>query len=329
MILVRWLARTWSALSTPPPAPLPGPRALPSYARMGRYIAGGAALDPRLDLLVRQLAAELSGCRWCIEHGLHRWRQAFLPAAELGALRRYAASPFFSVRERAALAFTEAVSRYTDRAGGIPGAVLGELRSHFSEQEVAALTLAVAGEHFFNPATGALGADARLATPGEPGVRRAGGSVQSSRVWGGAGCSSSISSRPSPTISGSRSGAACSGSARSRSRTPFMYCPTPSKPAKTFNGCGVKSWPEAARHPCARPRSWTAYRTDKSRRCSERSATPSMGSSRARPRRSRGGAGMGVNATRQDSWRASSAGSGRSRRSITSAHPGAARRRRR
>ena len=55
----------------------------------------------------------------------------------------------------------------------MPDAVLGELRSHFSEQEVAALTLAVAGAHFFNPATGALGADARLATPG---VRRAAGS---------------------------------------------------------------------------------------------------------------------------------------------------------
>src|SRR5207249_2390673 len=76
MILLRWLARTWSALSAPPPVPRPGPRALPSYARMGRYIAGGAALDPRVDLLVRQLAAELSGCRWCIEHGLHRWRRA-------------------------------------------------------------------------------------------------------------------------------------------------------------------------------------------------------------------------------------------------------------
>src|SRR5437867_6611068 len=93
MILVRWLARTWSALSAPPPAPLPGPRALPSYARMGRYIAGGAALDPRVDLLVRQLAAELSGCRWCIEHGLHWWRQAFFQVAELGALRRCDATP--------------------------------------------------------------------------------------------------------------------------------------------------------------------------------------------------------------------------------------------
>ena len=66
---------------------------------MGRYIAGGVALDPRIDLLVRHLAAELSGCRWCVEHGLHRWRQAFLPVAELGALRRYAASPLFSARE--------------------------------------------------------------------------------------------------------------------------------------------------------------------------------------------------------------------------------------
>jgi alkylhydroperoxidase family enzyme len=150
---------------------------------MGRYIAGGAALDPRVELLARQLAAELSGCRWCIEHGVHRWRKAFLPVAPLGALRHYAASPLFSSRERAALAFTEAVSRYADRAGGIPDAVLAELRRHFSEQEVAALTMAVAGEHFFNPATGALGADARLAMAGAAagesvlGARRAAGSA--------------------------------------------------------------------------------------------------------------------------------------------------------
>src|SRR2546427_859677 len=140
MILLRWLTRTWHALSAPPAARFPGPRALPSYARMGRYVAGGAALEPRVDLLVRQLAAELAGCRWCIEHGLHRWRRSFLPVAELGALRRHAASPLFSPRERAALAFTEAVTRYAEGAGGIPESVLAELRCHFSEQEVAALT---------------------------------------------------------------------------------------------------------------------------------------------------------------------------------------------
>ena len=189
MILLRWFARAWSAIAAAPPALLPGPRALPAYARMGRYIAGAAALDCRVDLLVRQLAAELSGCRWCIEHGLHRWRQAFLPGPELGALRHYAASPLFSARERAALAFTEAVSRYTDRAGGLPDAVLSELRGHFSEPEVAALTLAVASEHFFNPATGALGADARVAMAGAAageqvlGARRAAGGSAMRNLW--------------------------------------------------------------------------------------------------------------------------------------------------
>src|SRR2546428_8303157 len=201
MILVRWLARIWSALSAPTPVPRPGPRALPSYARMGRYIAGGAALEPRVDLLVRQLAAELAGCRWCIEHGLHRWRQAFLPIGELAALRCYASSPLFSPRERAALAFTEAVTRFAERVGGISDSVLAELRCHFSEQEVAALTEAVAGEHFFNPATGALGADARLGPAGPAaggsalGARRAAGSGVRN-LWGpGGGRAASRSGR--------------------------------------------------------------------------------------------------------------------------------------
>jgi len=139
---------------------------LPSYVAMGRHVSGGLELDRRLDLLVRQLAAELAGCRWCIEYGRHRWRSAFLSGVELRALRHYAASPCFSSGERAALAFVEALSRYADQDGGIAEPVLTELRRHYTEQQVAALTLAAAGEHFFNPATGALGADAWPAEPG-------------------------------------------------------------------------------------------------------------------------------------------------------------------
>jgi alkylhydroperoxidase family enzyme len=133
---------------------------------MGRYVTAGTVLDSRLERLVRQLAAELAGCRWCIERGRHEWRKAFLSLAELRALPHYAASPVFSERERAALAFAEAVSRYADQAGGIAEPVLAEVRRHYSEQEVAALTVAVAGEPFFNAATGALGADARLTVVG-------------------------------------------------------------------------------------------------------------------------------------------------------------------
>ncbi|HET7296846.1 MAG TPA: carboxymuconolactone decarboxylase family protein [Gemmatimonadales bacterium] len=127
---------------------------------MGRYVAGATTLDVRLRLLVQQLAAELAGCHWCVEQGHHRWRQAFLPVDELRALSRYATSPLFGARERAALAFAEALAGYSDAAGGVSGAVLAELRRHFSEPEVAALTVAATAEHAFNAATGALGADA-------------------------------------------------------------------------------------------------------------------------------------------------------------------------
>ena len=161
MILLRWLGSAWREATSPATPRVPGPRVLPSYAAMGRYITGGAVLDARVELLVQQLAAELASCRWCIEHGRHRWRRAFLPLAALQALRDYDANPHFSPRERAALAFAEAVSQYADQEGGIAEPVLTELRRHYSEPEVAALTLAAAGEHFFNPATGGLGADAR------------------------------------------------------------------------------------------------------------------------------------------------------------------------
>jgi alkylhydroperoxidase family enzyme len=166
MILLKLLARAWQELLTPPAPRLPGARVLPSYARMGRHVTGGVTLDRRLQLLVQQRAAELAGCRWCIEHGRHRWRQAFLVPSEPD-LQRYAESPLLSPRERAALAFTDAVSRYTDATGGIPDAVLAEVRRHFSEPQVAALTIAATAEHFFNPATGGLGADARGARGGE------------------------------------------------------------------------------------------------------------------------------------------------------------------
>ncbi len=173
MILLRWLRRTWEALARAPAGRLPGPSVLPAYARAGRYVAGSVTLEPRLRLLVQQLAAELAECGWCVEHGRHLWRKAFLSLEELQALRRFHESRLFSDKDRAALAFTEAVSRYADRIGGMPDTVLTELRRHFSESEVAALTLAVTSEHFFNPATGALGADTQ-STPTS--ARRAVGS---------------------------------------------------------------------------------------------------------------------------------------------------------
>ena len=137
----------------------PGPRVLPAYAALARYQSNGAELEPRLRLLITQLAAERSRCRWCIERGRHLWREAQFPVDTLRALLRYETSALFSDRERAALRLTDAVTRYSEARGGMPLEPLARARQYLTEPEIAAVTAAAASQHFFNPITGALGAD--------------------------------------------------------------------------------------------------------------------------------------------------------------------------
>jgi alkylhydroperoxidase family enzyme len=145
--------------STPPLTPA-NPQLLPAYAALARFRHRTAELAPRLRLLVSQLAAERSGCEWCIQHGRHQWREAQLPYDLLLALDTYATSRLYSEAERAALVFADALTCYADAAGGMPIEPLAAVRRHYSEPEVVALTETVAAMHFYNPITGALGADA-------------------------------------------------------------------------------------------------------------------------------------------------------------------------
>lgn len=156
------VTRVWRALvapRSPAAAPPAGVRVLPAYAALARYHTNSTDLDSRLRLLVAQLAAERSRCRWCIERGRHLWREALLPPDALHALLRYETSALFSDRERAALRFTDAVTRYSEADGGMPLEPLTRARQHLSEPEIAAVTALIAAQHFFNPITGALGAD--------------------------------------------------------------------------------------------------------------------------------------------------------------------------
>jgi len=148
--------------SSKPQRPTAG--ALPAYVALGHWAPARATLDARLELLVGELSAELSACHWCIAQTRHRWLKAFLPINLLAQLRAYETSAAFSERERAALALAEAVARHTDLDRAAPEEALERARRHFAEEEVACLAAAAAGEHFFNPATGAIGRDA-LAEP--------------------------------------------------------------------------------------------------------------------------------------------------------------------
>ena len=158
--IVRLISRRIADFLRPPvPAPPGGPAVLPAYAALARFSYGATELPTRLRLLVSQLAAERSGCEWCIVRGRHLWREAQLPVELLTALDAFPSSGLFSESERAALTFADALTRYSDATGGMPLEPLAAVRQHYSEPEVAALVETVAAMHFYNPITGALGAD--------------------------------------------------------------------------------------------------------------------------------------------------------------------------
>src|ERR1043165_5857279 len=96
--IVAALTKFWQQFAAKPTG-----RVLPAYAALGRYRPNRIDLEPRLRLLVTQLAAERSGCRWCIDYGRHLWRDAQLSMDAMRNLLRYESSGHFSNRERAAL----------------------------------------------------------------------------------------------------------------------------------------------------------------------------------------------------------------------------------
>jgi alkylhydroperoxidase family enzyme len=139
MRLVGWMARHlgWSGVSQ-----TPGRHAIVGYLALSRMPGFGGTLDDRTALLARGLAAQLSGCRWCIDRTSHDWRMAGLPRHLLDELRAYSSSRLFTDRERAALAFVEAVARSPGSPGDIDWA-----RVLLSESELAELTAIVAEHH--------------------------------------------------------------------------------------------------------------------------------------------------------------------------------------
>ena len=80
--------------------------------------------DPRLRELVRIRASQLNGCAYCIDMHTKDARAIGETEQRIYALPAWRETPFFTGRERAALAFTEAVTRLADTHvpdGGLPG----------------------------------------------------------------------------------------------------------------------------------------------------------------------------------------------------------------
>jgi AhpD family alkylhydroperoxidase len=119
-----------------------------------------AGFDARLRELVRVRASQLNGCAYCIDMHTKDARAVGESEQRLYGLPAWPDTPYFSERERAALAFTEAV---TLMAGDhVPDAAYEAVAAHYSPDEVAALLSLIITINAWN----AVGVATHAWTPG-------------------------------------------------------------------------------------------------------------------------------------------------------------------
>ena len=123
------------------------PDAYKALAGLQGYVDGCGLERPLLEL-VKIRASQINGCAFCLVAHTRDARKLGETDDRMHLLNAWEEVPAFSERERAALAWTEAVTRITD--GHVPDHVYDMVRQHFSEKELADLNYAVIAINAWN-----------------------------------------------------------------------------------------------------------------------------------------------------------------------------------
>lgn len=107
-----------------------------------------SGLETKLLELVRMRASQINGCAYCLDMHSKDARAEGETEQRLYGLSAWREAPYYSDRERAALEWTEAVTLVS--RDQVPDEVYGRARQHFSEAELATLTLAVVAINGWN-----------------------------------------------------------------------------------------------------------------------------------------------------------------------------------
>ncbi len=107
-----------------------------------------SGLEASLLDLVKVRASQINGCAYCIDMHSKDARARGETEQRLYELDAWRETPFYSARERAALAWTAAVTHVTN--GHVPDEVYDEVRKQFGDAELARLTLAVVAINAWN-----------------------------------------------------------------------------------------------------------------------------------------------------------------------------------
>jgi AhpD family alkylhydroperoxidase len=123
------------------------PGAIAAMMNLERYVRE-CGLEHSLLHLLKLRASQINGCAYCVDMHSKDARALGESEQRLHLLTVWREAPVFTDRERAALAWTEAVTRISE--GGTTDELFAQLREHFSEKEIVDLTMTVVAINGWN-----------------------------------------------------------------------------------------------------------------------------------------------------------------------------------
>jgi|SRR5579872_1118469 len=107
-----------------------------------------SGLEESLLHLIKLRASQINGCAYCLDMHWKDLKSIGEQDQRLYELNAWEESPFYTDRERAALAWTESVTRVAENH--VPDEVYEDVKKHFTEKELADLTVAIATINAWN-----------------------------------------------------------------------------------------------------------------------------------------------------------------------------------
>lgn len=123
------------------------PRAIAGMVELEKYVAG-SGLEKKLYHLVKMRASQINGCAYCIDMHSKDARKAGETEQRLYGLSAWRETSYYSERERAALAWTEALTLVAQN--DISDELYTSVAEHFTEKEHLALTMAIVAINGWN-----------------------------------------------------------------------------------------------------------------------------------------------------------------------------------
>jgi AhpD family alkylhydroperoxidase len=122
------------------------PDAYEGVLALGGFAAKSGIEKPLLEL-IKLRASQINGCAFCVQYHILQAERLGVPVDKLNLVVVWREVPQFSARERAALAWTEALTLLT---AGVSDEVYAQACAEFSDKELTYLTSAIASINVWN-----------------------------------------------------------------------------------------------------------------------------------------------------------------------------------